>query len=88
MCLHLFAISEAYHEQIGLLPSLNGSLDIALSNVHTWSWRQRNTIGITIFWIARWTPYSVMRRYLLFNIVLGDNQGRLHIVPAQEIYME
>ena len=34
-CLHLFADSEAYHEQMGSIPSSNGSLDIALSNAHT-----------------------------------------------------
>jgi len=28
----LFVDSEAYHEQMGPLPSSNGSLDIALSN--------------------------------------------------------
>jgi len=33
--LHLFSDSEAYHEQMGQIPSLNGSLDIALSNAHT-----------------------------------------------------
>jgi len=27
--------SEAYHEQMGPLPSSNGSVDIALSNAHT-----------------------------------------------------
>jgi len=27
--------SEAYHEQMGPIPSLNGGLDIALSNAHT-----------------------------------------------------
>jgi len=33
--LHLFVDSEAYHEQMGPIPSSNGSLDIALSNAHT-----------------------------------------------------
>jgi len=33
--LHLFLDSEAYHEQMGPIPSSNGSLDIALSNAHT-----------------------------------------------------
>ena len=33
--LHLSVDSEAYHEQIGPIPSSNGSLDIALSDVHT-----------------------------------------------------
>ena len=33
--LHLFVDSEAYHEQIGPIPSSNESLDIALSNAHT-----------------------------------------------------
>jgi len=27
--------SEAYHEQMGLIPSSNGTLDIAPSNAHT-----------------------------------------------------
>jgi len=31
----LVSDSEAYHEQMGLLPSSNGSLDRALSNAHT-----------------------------------------------------
>jgi len=35
-CLHLFSDSEAYHEQIGPIPSSNGCLDIALSIAHTW----------------------------------------------------
>ena len=30
-CFHLFSDSEVYHEQIGPIPSSNGSLDIALS---------------------------------------------------------
>jgi len=30
-----FVDSEAYHEQMGPIPSSNESLDIALSNVHT-----------------------------------------------------
>jgi len=34
-CLDLFSDSEAYHEQMGPIPSSNGSLDIALSNAHT-----------------------------------------------------
>jgi len=34
-CLHLFSYSEAYHEQMGPIPSSNRSLDIALSNAHT-----------------------------------------------------
>ena len=34
-CLHLFSESEAYREQMGPIPSSNGSLDIALSNAHT-----------------------------------------------------
>jgi len=33
--LHLFVDSEAYHEQMGLIPASNGSLDIALFNAHT-----------------------------------------------------
>ena len=33
--LHLFVDSEAYHEQMGPIPSSNGSLDIALFNAHT-----------------------------------------------------
>jgi len=33
-CLHLFVDSEAYQEQMGPIPSSNGSLDIALSNAH------------------------------------------------------
>ena len=33
--LHVFVESEAYHEQMGPIPSSNESLDIALSNVHT-----------------------------------------------------
>jgi len=33
--LHLFLDSEAYHDQMGPIPSSNGSLDIALSNTHT-----------------------------------------------------
>jgi len=33
--IHLFVDSEAYHEQMGPIPSSNGSLDIALSNAHT-----------------------------------------------------
>ena len=32
--LHLFVDSEDYHEQMGPIPSSNGSLDIALSNAH------------------------------------------------------
>ena len=32
-CLHLFSDSEAYHEQMGSIPSSNGTLDIALLNV-------------------------------------------------------
>ena len=35
VCLYLFSDSEAYHEQTGPIPSSNGSLDIALSIVHT-----------------------------------------------------
>jgi len=35
MCLYLFSDSEAYHEQMGLIPSSNGSLDMALSHTHT-----------------------------------------------------
>jgi len=37
----LFVDSEAYYEQMGPITSSNGSLDIALSNVHTKSpqWR-------------------------------------------------
>jgi len=31
-CLHLFSDSEAYHEQMGPIPSSNVSLGIALSN--------------------------------------------------------
>ena len=31
---HLFSYSEAYLEQMCPIPSSNGSLDIALSNVH------------------------------------------------------
>ena len=31
----LFVDSEAYYEQMGPITSSNGSLDIALSNVHT-----------------------------------------------------
>jgi len=31
----LFVDSEAYHEQMGPIPSSNGSVDIALSNAHT-----------------------------------------------------
>ena len=31
----LLSDSEAYHEQMGPIPSSNGSLDIALSNAHT-----------------------------------------------------
>jgi len=34
-CRHLFSDSEAYHEQMGPIPSSNGSLDRALSIVHT-----------------------------------------------------
>ena len=34
-CLHLFSDSQAYHEQMGQIPSSNGSLDKALSNAHT-----------------------------------------------------
>jgi len=34
-CLKLFSDFEAYHEQIGLITSSNGRLDIALSNAHT-----------------------------------------------------
>ena len=34
-CLHLFSDFEAYHEQMGPIPSSNGSSDIALSNAHT-----------------------------------------------------
>jgi len=30
----LFSDSEAYHEQMGLIPSSNESLDIGLSNAH------------------------------------------------------
>jgi len=30
-----FSVSEAYHEQMGGIPSSNGSSDIALSNAHT-----------------------------------------------------
>jgi len=33
--LHLFVDFEAYYEQMGLIPTSNGSLDIALSNAHT-----------------------------------------------------
>jgi len=33
--LHLFVDSEAYHEQMGPIPSSNESLNIALSNAHT-----------------------------------------------------
>jgi len=33
--------SEAYHEQMGPIPSSNGNLDIALSKAHTWSPRRR-----------------------------------------------
>jgi len=33
--LHLFVDSEAYHEQMGPIPSSNESLDKALSNAHT-----------------------------------------------------
>ena len=33
--LDLFVDSEAYHEQMGPIPSSNGSLDITLSNAHT-----------------------------------------------------
>jgi len=32
---HLFSDSEAYHEQMGPIPSSDESLDIALSNTHT-----------------------------------------------------
>jgi len=32
---HLFVDSEAYHEQMGPIPSSNGSIDIALFNAHT-----------------------------------------------------
>jgi len=32
---YLFVDSEAYHEQMGPIPSTNESLDIALSNAHT-----------------------------------------------------
>jgi len=34
MCLHLFADSEAYHEQMAPIPSSAGRLDMALSNAH------------------------------------------------------
>jgi len=34
-CLHWFSDSEAYHEQMGPIPSSNGSLDIGLPNTHT-----------------------------------------------------
>jgi len=34
-CFRLFSDSEAYHEQMGPIPSSNGSLDKALSNAHT-----------------------------------------------------
>ena len=34
-CPHLFSDSEAYYEQMGPIPSSNGSLDIALSNAIT-----------------------------------------------------
>jgi len=33
--LHLFSHSEAYHEQMGPIPTSNGSLDIALSIAHS-----------------------------------------------------
>jgi len=36
-CLHLFPYSEAYHEQMGPIPSSPGSLNITLSNVYTYS---------------------------------------------------
>jgi len=41
-CLQLFSESEAYHEQMGPIPSSNESLDIAPSNLHTYSPRRRN----------------------------------------------
>jgi len=34
---NLFSDFEAYHEQMGPIPSSNGSLDIALSNAQSWS---------------------------------------------------
>jgi len=34
-CIHLFSDFEAYHEQMGPVPSSNGNLDKALSNAHT-----------------------------------------------------
>jgi len=45
-CLHLFSDSEAYHEQMGPIPSSNGSLDIALSNVHNQSHRRRTFLTV------------------------------------------
>jgi len=47
-CLHLFSDSEAYHEQMGPIRSSTGSLDIALSNAHTQSPRQRTFQTIII----------------------------------------
>ena len=48
---HLFSDSEVYHEQMDPIPSSNGSLDKALSNMHTLSPRQRTfqTIDATEF---------------------------------------
>ena len=42
-------LSGAYHEQMGPLPSSNGTLGIALSNAHTWSprWRTFQTVDAT-----------------------------------------
>ena len=39
-CRHLFSDSEAYHKQMGPIPSSNGSLEMVLSIVHTWSPRR------------------------------------------------
>ena len=42
----MFLDSDAYHEQMGPIPSSNGNLDIALFNAHTYSPWRRNSLKL------------------------------------------